>query len=569
MLVFVTLILIICSALVTLMIPLGLKKIVQSSSVNHAPESDISVIVLGFGAVALLVHGFWELRNAAFARVSSAIGVKAFAKLFEKMISAHDGNRTAALSGWERLDQGITALATFTSQVFFQSGASAVEAIVAVVVLTILFGPVVSMSVALFFAVYILVVVVASVKLGQHRSRYLDARAEAASFGHDMIQKHETVLLTRGEKQAAEKFKKLITESRVSIISYSNISNAFGLLQGAILAGCLTSALYLVSDGVAAGINTFGDIILIYSYLMMVLLPMQYLGQNYQAARSSLVAIGKMRNYLENGSPLKEGSLEHLPQRDSFDLKFQNVSFRLEGQDILLGLDLDVPEGKTTAVTGPSGSGKSTIWRLLYRILEPTKGIISLGGINVSELKLEALRSQITVIPQEAIVFNETILFNLGVSEDSDEVRSVLEAVCLSERMSSMPDGLYTRLGKGGIALSGGEAQRLSIARALLKKSPVVVLDEATANLDASTERRVWKHLKHFLRGRTVILISHNLDLVSEAEHIVVIEKGSLVEKGCHDSLIGNGSVYADLWKGRLKKKSETAHVSSNSATVA
>ena len=332
--------------------------------------------------------------------------------------------------------------------------------------------------------------------------------------------------------------------------SYSLAFLNFG--QAVLITVGLVAVMLLAAIGVQAGELTVGDFVLVNAYMIQITMPLNFLGTVYREIRQALVDMRQMFDLLDEPSEVRDRPNAPALKVDRGRVRLEAVSFSYDpDRQILRNVNIDVPAGQTIAIVGPSGSGKSTIGRLLFRFYDVTGGALSIDGQDVRDVTQDSLHQAIGVVPQDTVLFNDTIYYNIAYGREDathDEIIDAARDAQIHDFIMSLPDQYDTRVGERGLKLSGGEKQRVGIARTLLKNPPILLLDEATSALDSETEHEIQDALERAGRGRTVITIAHRLSTVLNADRIVVLENGAVVESGSHEELLKRKGRYLDLW---------------------
>ncbi len=373
----------------------------------------------------------------------------------------------------------------------------------------------------------------------------------------DSLLNFETVKYFGAEKREADRYDtamKAYAEAAVKTnysLAFLNFGQSFLITSGLVI------VMVLAAMGVQNGALTVGDFVMVNAYMIQITMPLNFLGTVYREIRQALIDMGDMFELLEQPA-------EVVDKPDAKVLNVQGGHLRLEGvhfgydaaRPILRGITLDVPKGQTVAIVGSSGSGKSTIGRLLFRFYDVTDGALTIDGQDVRDVTQESLHAQIGVVPQDTVLFNDTVRYNIGYGRagaTQSQIEAAAKAARVHDFISSLPDGYETTVGERGLKLSGGEKQRVGIARTLLKNPPILLLDEATSALDTETEREIQTELKAMGQGRTVVTIAHRLSTIADADRIVVLEDGIIVEQGTHDDLLARDGRYAHLWNRQVE----------------
>uniref|UniRef100_A0ABI7VS76 Iron-sulfur clusters transporter ABCB7, mitochondrial n=1 Tax=Felis catus TaxID=9685 RepID=A0ABI7VS76_FELCA len=378
---------------------------------------------------------------------------------------------------------------------------------------------------------------------------------DAGNAAIDSLLNYETVKYFNNENYEAQRYDRFLKTYETASLKSTSTLAMLNFGQSAIFSVGLTAIMVLASQGIVAGTLTVGDLVMVNGLLFQLSLPLNFLGTVYRETRQALIDMNTLFTLLKVDTRIKDKAMaspiQITPQTST--VVFDNVHFEyVEGQKVLDGVSFEVPAGKKVAIVGGSGSGKSTIVRLLFRFYEPQKGNIYLAGQNIQDVSLESLRRAVGVVPQDAVLFHNTIYYNLlygNIHASPEEVYAVAKLAGLHDSILRMPHGYDTQVGERGLKLSGGEKQRVAIARAILKDPPVILYDEATSSLDSITEETILGAMRDAVKHRTSIFIAHRLSTVVDADEIIVLDQGKIAERGTHHGLLGNpGSIYSEMW---------------------
>ena len=384
------------------------------------------------------------------------------------------------------------------------------------------------------------------------RKEMNDQDTDANQKAIDSLLNFETVKYFGAEEREAKRYDGAMEQYVAAALktSYSLAFLNFG--QSLLITGGLVAVMVMAATGVQNGAMTVGDFVMVNAYMIQITMPLNFLGTVYREIRQALVDMGEMFDLLEQPAEVNDKSDADVLNVQGGLVEFDGVFFGYDAErPILKGVDLAVPAGQTVAIVGSSGSGKSTLGRLLFRFYEVTEGAIRIDGQDLRDVTQVSLHDQIGVVPQDTVLFNDTIRYNIAYGRDGasfEDIKEAARAAKIDQFIESLPDGYETTVGERGLKLSGGEKQRVGIARTLLKNPPILILDEATSALDTETELEIQNELKAMGQGRTVLTIAHRLSTIADADSIVVLEGGVIVEQGTHDALLAREGRYAQLW---------------------
>lgn len=545
----------IIAKLASVSLPFILKSLVDGLS-TASPEQLISVpiaLVLAYGSLRLLNTIISEVRDTLFGRVTERairrLGLNVFEHLHRLDLGFHLERRTGGLSrDIERGTSGISFLMRF---MVFNIVPTILEILLVVGILFYNYG----FSFAAITLGAVFAYVMFSIFATEWRTEFVReaARADSQSSTRaiDSLLNYETVKYFNNEAYEAKRYDSALEEwenakrkNRLSLF-------ALNAGQALIISAAMTAMLALAAYHVVAGTMTIGDFVLVNAFMMQLFIPLNFLGFVYREIRGALANIERMFGLLKREPLIKDKPDARQEQHQFGVLKFDAVCFSYDARKILDNVSFRVQPGQKVAIVGDSGAGKSTIVKLLFRFYDIESGSISLDGVEIDDLTQHALRQAIAVVPQDTVLFNDSLLENIryGCPSASDEqVSDAIKLAHLSKFIASLPDGWNTTVGERGLKLSGGEKQRVAIARAVLKGSPLLVFDEATSSLDSQSEQAILSALKELARGHTSLVIAHRLSTIVDADQILVLSEGKIVETGSHQSLLSNGGLYSKLW---------------------
>ncbi|EAW98635.1 ATP binding cassette subfamily B member 7 [Homo sapiens] len=516
-----------------------------------------TAVLIGYGVSRAGAAFFNEVRNAVFGKVAQnsirRIAKNVFLHLHNLDLGFHLSRQTGALS--KAIDRGTRGISFVLSALVFNLLPIMFEVMLVSGVLYYKCGAQFALVTLGTLGTYTAFTVAVTRWRTRFRIEMNKADNDAGNAAIDSLLNYETVKYFNNERYEAQRYDGFLKTYETASLKSTSTLAMLNFGQSAIFSVGLTAIMVLASQGIVAGTLTVGDLVMVNGLLFQLSLPLNFLGTVYRETRQALIDMNTLFTLLKVDTQIKDkvmaSPLQITPQTAT--VAFDNVHFEyIEGQKVLSGISFEVPAGKKVAIVGGSGSGKSTIVRLLFRFYEPQKGSIYLAGQNIQDVSLESLRRAVGVVPQDAVLFHNTIYYNLlygNISASPEEVYAVAKLAGLHDAILRMPHGYDTQVGERGLKLSGGEKQRVAIARAILKDPPVILYDEATSSLDSITEETILGAMKDVVKHRTSIFIAHRLSTVVDADEIIVLDQGKVAERGTHHGLLANPhSIYSEMW---------------------
>ncbi|MBM1558323.1 ABC transporter ATP-binding protein/permease [Sulfitobacter mediterraneus] len=544
------------SKLISVATPLFYKGAVDGLAAEGVPMLALGAIglTIAYGMARLMTVGFQQLRDAIFTRVAQRalrmLALETFNHIHKLSMRYHITRKTGGLS--RIIERGVKGVEFLLRFLLFSIGPLILELLLIGVILTILFDAWYLAIVAGTIGLYVWFTFAVTEWRVKLRRQMNDQDTDANQKAIDSLLNYETVKYFGAEAREAARYDAAMEGYEIAAIK-TNYSLAFLNFGQSLIITCgLVGVMVLAAVGVQNGTLTVGDFVMVNAYMVQITVPLNFLGTVYREIRQALVDMGQMFGLLEQPAEIQD-------RQNAADLKVNGGQVTLEnvvfGYDpdrtILSGVTIDAKPGQTVAIVGSTGSGKSTIGRLLFRFYDVQSGAVKIDGQDVRDVTQLSLHQAIGVVPQDTVLFNDTIRYNIAYGRDGasqEEVEAAAKDAQIHDFIVGLPDGYDTTVGERGLKLSGGEKQRVGIARTLLKDPPILLLDEATSALDSETEHEIQDALMRAGQGRTVLTIAHRLSTIADADLIVVLEKGKVVEQGRHDALLDQDGRYAQLW---------------------
>jgi ATP-binding cassette, subfamily B, heavy metal transporter len=511
-------------------------------------------LIVAYGVARTLAQAFGELRDAVFAKVAQrairTAGLGTFRHLHELSLRFHLDRRTGAVSrAIERGTKGIEFVLNF---MLFNILPTIIEILLVCGILWALFGFAYAAVTFVCIGVYIVFTVAVTEWRTKYRRQMNRTDSEAHAKAIDSLLNFETVKYFGNEAHEGRRFDQALRAYESAAVKSKVTLSLLNIGQGAIIAVGLITLMLMAAKAVAAKAMTVGDFVMVNSYLIQLYLPLNFLGFVYREIKQSLTDMEAMFGLLRVPPDVEDVPDARPISIGAGRIDFEDVSFAYDPRRVVLEqLSFSVGAGRTLAIVGPSGAGKSTILRLLYRFYDVTGGRILIDGQDIRDVSQRSLRAAIGIVPQDAVLFNDTIRYNIAYGRPDAGDAQIKEAARLArihEFIEGLPDGYQTIVGERGLKLSGGEKQRAAIARTILKDPPILLFDEATSALDTHTEKEIQASLQEVARGRTTLIIAHRLSTVVDADEIVVLEAGRIIERGRHRDLLAADGRYAAMW---------------------
>jgi ATP-binding cassette subfamily B protein len=550
-------------------VPLLLKELIDSMTPQPTVAQAVLVVpialLIAYGLLRLSVSAFTEFRELVFAEATQGaarrIALETFEHLHKLSLRFHLERQTGGMS--RDIERGVRGIESLIAYSLYSIVPTLIEVVLVLSILGAKFDKWYAIITLIALVVYIYFTVTITEWRTKFRKQVNEFDSSAHSRAIDSLLNYETVKYFGNEAFEAKRYDENLNKLRKARIKAQNSLSALNIGQQVIIAVALVGMLWRATQGVVEGRMTLGDLVMINAFMIQLYIPLNFLGVIYREIKQSLTDLERMFQLLE-----KQREVADLPQAHELHLqhppevRFENVVFAYEAdRPILHGISLTIPAGKTVAVVGPSGSGKSTLARLLFRFYDVQQGAIRIDGQEIKQLTQDSVRRAIGIVPQDTVLFNDTVYYNIAYGQTTaskEQVEEAARSARIHDFIASTPQGYETMVGERGLKLSGGEKQRVAIARTLLKNPSILIFDEATSALDSSNERAIQAELRDAALNKTTLVIAHRLSTVVDAHEIIVLDQGHVIERGTHADLLAMQGRYAHMWSLQQSQEETT-----------
>ena len=559
-------------------VPLLLKELVDSLTIQPGSAASLLVVPVGllvaYGALRLSTSLFTELRELIFAKATEgttrSIALEVFSHLHALSLRFHLERQTGGMT--RDIERGTKAVQSLISYSIY----SILPTLVEVVMVLVLLGWKFDAGFALITLAALVAYITFTVTVTEWRTQFRRQMNELDSGAHtkavDSLLNYETVKYFGNEVYEARRYDESLEGLRRAALKSQSTLSLLNTGQQLIVSAALVAMLWRATQGVVDGRLTLGDLVMINAFMIQLYIPLNFLGVMYREIKQALTDLDKMFGLLSRHREVDDAPGAAPLQVRECTVRFEAVDFAYEpARPILHGVSFEIPAGKTVAVVGASGAGKSTLARLMFRFYDVTGGRITIDGQDIRQVTQDSLRRAIGIVPQDTVLFNDTVAYNIAYGRPGAsraEVEEAARAAHIHDFIAATPKGYATMVGERGLKLSGGEKQRVAIARTLLKNQPVVIFDEATSALDSANERAIQAELKTAARGKTALVIAHRLSTVVDAHEIIVLYAGRVAERGPHAELLARDGRYARMWRLQQSAGQEVALPSGTASVV-
>jgi ATP-binding cassette, subfamily B, heavy metal transporter len=539
-------------------VPLLLKTLIDAMNVKVGDPAALLVVPLGllvgYGLLRLSTSLFTELRDLVFSKATQgaarSIALETFRHLHALSLRFHLERQTGGMT--RDIERGVRGIESLISYSLYSIVPTLIEVAMVLTILAVKFDVWFAWITIAALVVYI----VFTVSITEWRTKFRREANEFDSAAHtkavDSLLNYETVKYFNNEEFEAARYDVSLQRLRRARLKAQTTLSMLNTGQQLIIAIGLVGMLWRATTGVVEGRMTLGDLVMINAYMIQLYIPLNFLGVLYREIKQSLTDLDKMFTLMEKEREVADAAGAQALRGGEWTVRFEHVTFAYEpGRTILHDVSFEIPAGRTVAVVGPSGSGKSTLARLLYRFYDVQQGRITIAGQDVRSVTQGSVRQAIGIVPQDTVLFNDTVEYNIAYGRTGAsraEVEEAARAARIHDFIASTPKGYQTMVGERGLKLSGGEKQRVAIARTLLKNPPILIFDEATSALDSANERAIQAEIRSAAQNKTTLVIAHRLSTVVDAHEILVMELGRVIERGTHQQLLARGGRYADMW---------------------
>ena len=551
--------LMVCAKLANVSVPLLLKELVDAMSLKPTDPQAVLVVpvalLVGYGALRLLTSAFTELRELVFAKAtqgaSRSIALQTFEHLHALSLRFHLARQTGGMT--RDIERGVRGIESLISYSLYSIVPTLIEVFMVLTILAVKFDAWFAGITLMALSFYIFF----TVRVTEWRTIYRKQANEFDSAAHtraiDSLLNYETVKYFGNEVFEAGRYDESLERLRRARLKAQTSLSLLNTGQQLIIAAALVAMLWRATEGVVAGRMTLGDLVMINAFMIQLYIPLNFLGVLYREIKQSLTDLDKMFVLMDREREVADApGAPALAWQGAPDVVFDRVSFAYESdRPILKDISFTIPAGKTVAVVGPSGSGKSTLARLMFRFYDVQQGFIRIAGQDIRHVTQSSVRRALGIVPQDTVLFNDSVAYNIAYGRpgaSQAEIEGAARAARIHDFIASTPQGYLTSVGERGLKLSGGEKQRVAIARTLLKDPPILVFDEATSALDSANERAIQAELANVAQNKTTLVIAHRLSTVVDAHEILVMDAGQIIERGNHAELLAQQGRYASMW---------------------